>query len=57
MTGNNCKVLAGIVLATAFKYIRTTTRNGGLFVVRHGWILLFSILAQGRKDMILNTGI
>jgi len=41
-------------LDEAFAYVRTTTRNGGLLVVRHGWLVYENYFGLGCRDAAPN---
>ena len=41
-------------LDEAFDYVRTTTRNGGLLVVRHGWLVYENYFGKGQRDATPN---
>ena len=41
-------------LDEAFDYVRTTTRNGGLLVVRHGWLVYENYFGKGQRDAAPN---
>lgn len=41
-------------LDSAFNFIRTTTRNGGLLVVRHGWLVYEKYFGKGQRDATPN---
>jgi len=41
-------------LDEAFNYVRTTTRNGGLLVVRHGWLVYENYFGKGQRDATPN---
>ncbi len=40
----------------AFEYIRTTTKNGGLLVVRHGYLIYENYFGKGQRDATPNLG-
>jgi CubicO group peptidase (beta-lactamase class C family) len=42
------------ILDTAFEYVRTTTKNGGLLVVRHGWLVYENYFGKGQRDATPN---
>jgi CubicO group peptidase (beta-lactamase class C family) len=41
-------------LDDAFNYVRTTTRNGGLLVIRHGWLVYENYFGKGQRDATPN---
>jgi CubicO group peptidase (beta-lactamase class C family) len=41
-------------LDEAFDYVRTTTRNGGLLVARHGWLVYENYFGKGQRDAAPN---
>src|SRR5687767_5345259 len=43
-------------LDDAFDFIRTTTRNGGLLVVRHGYLVYENYFGKGQRDATPNLG-
>ena len=43
-------------LDEAFQYIQGSTRNGGLLVVRHGWLIYERYFGRGSRDATPNTG-
>ncbi len=44
------------LLDSAFEYIRTTTKNGGLLVVRHGYLIYENYFGKGQRDATPNLG-
>jgi len=42
------------LLDSAFKYVRTSTRNGGLLVLRHGWLVYENYFGKGQRDATPN---
>ncbi len=51
------KRLAGIdkqKLDEAFEFVRTTTRNGGLLVVRNGWLVYENYFGKGQREAAPN---
>ena len=42
------------MLDTTFEYVRTTTKNGGLLVVRHGWLVYENYFGKGQRDATPN---
>ena len=56
---NDVKKMTGIdrkKLDDAFDFIRTTTRNGGLLVVRHGYLVYENYFGKGQRDATPNLG-
>jgi CubicO group peptidase (beta-lactamase class C family) len=43
-------------LDEAFRYIQGSTKNGGLLVVRHGWLVYERYFGRGSRDATPNTG-
>jgi len=43
-------------LDETFEYVRTTTKNGGLLVVRHGWLVYENYFGKGQRDAAPNMG-
>ncbi|MEX2235281.1 MAG: hypothetical protein WD824_24165 [Cyclobacteriaceae bacterium] len=43
-------------LDDAFAFIRTTTRNGGLLVVRHGYLVYENYFGKGQRHATPNLG-
>lgn len=43
-------------LGEAFDFIRTTTRNGGLLVVRHGYLVYENYFGKGQREATPNLG-
>jgi CubicO group peptidase (beta-lactamase class C family) len=43
-------------LDSAFDFVRTTTGNGGLLVVRHGYLVYEKYFGKGQRDAIPNLG-
>jgi len=43
-------------LDEAFEFIRTTTKNGGLLVVRHGWLVYENYFGKGQREVTPNLG-
>ena len=43
-------------LDSAFDFVRTTTRNGGLLVVRHGYLVYEKYFGKGQRDATPNLG-
>ncbi|HXH48443.1 MAG TPA: serine hydrolase domain-containing protein, partial [Terriglobia bacterium] len=43
-------------LDEAFEYIQGSTRNGGLLVVRHGWLVYERYFGRGSREATPNTG-
>ncbi|MGV8878650.1 MAG: serine hydrolase domain-containing protein [Sphingobacteriaceae bacterium] len=43
-------------LDEVFNFIRTTTKNGGLLVVRHGWLVYEKYFGKGQRDATPNLG-
>jgi len=43
-------------LDSAFEYVRTTTNNGGLLVIRHGWLVYEKYFGLGQRDAAPNMG-
>lgn len=41
-------------LGKAFDFVRTTTKNGGLLVVRHGWLVYENYFGLGQRDATPN---
>jgi CubicO group peptidase (beta-lactamase class C family) len=41
-------------LDETFDFVRTTTRNGGLLVVRHGWLVYENYFGKGQRDAAPN---
>lgn len=53
------KEIAGIdktKLDKAFDFIRTTTKNGGLLVVRHGYLVYENYFGKGQREATPNPG-
>jgi len=53
------KKITGIDIAkldTAFNFVRTTTHNGGLLVVRHGYLVYEKYFGKGQRDATPNLG-
>ena len=42
------------LLDSAFSYVRTTTNNGGLLVVRHGWLIYENYFGLGQREAAPN---
>jgi CubicO group peptidase (beta-lactamase class C family) len=42
------------LLDSAFEYVRTSTRNGGLLVLRHGWLVYENYFGKGQRDATPN---
>lgn len=42
------------LLDQAFDFVRTTTKNGGLLVVRHGWLVYENYFGLGQRDATPN---
>jgi len=42
------------VLDSAFEFVRTTTRNGGLLVLRHGWLVYENYFGKGQREAAPN---
>ncbi|MBN1108543.1 MAG: serine hydrolase [Bacteroidales bacterium] len=42
------------VLDSAFEFVRTTTRNGGLLVLRHGWLVYENYFGKGQSEAAPN---
>src|SRR5688572_3436924 len=56
---NDLKKITGMdrkKLDEAFDFIRTTTRNGGLLVVRHGYLVYENYFGKGQRDATPNLG-
>lgn len=43
-------------LDEVFDYVRTTTKNGGLLVVRNGWLVYENYFGKGQRDAAPNLG-
>jgi CubicO group peptidase (beta-lactamase class C family) len=58
-TDSDIRKIAGIEKAKvdeAFDFIRTTTKNGGLLVVRHGYLVYEKYFGKGQRDATPNLG-
>jgi CubicO group peptidase (beta-lactamase class C family) len=42
------------LLDSAFDFVRTTTKNGGLLVVRHGWLIYEEYFGKGQRNAAPN---
>lgn len=45
-----------VQLDSAFDFVRTTTENGGLLVVRHGYLVYEKYFGKGQRDATPNLG-
>lgn len=56
---NEVKQITAIDLSKldeAFDFVRSTTKNGGLLVVRHGYLVYENYFGKGQRDATPNTG-
>lgn len=42
------------ILDSVFEYVRSSTRNGGLLVLRHGWLVYENYFGKGQRDATPN---
>jgi D-aminopeptidase len=53
--GWRTKIEAAAALDRAFEYVKTSTRNGGLLVAHHGWLIYERYFGRGHRDALPNT--